>query len=65
MPGAFTGAFLMEKENKEKVKTNYEKIGIYLWAMTAFFSVIYYVVDMKVDIGKLQVEIEHLKEKEK
>jgi hypothetical protein len=50
-----------KKNNQEK--KNWEKMGVYVSALIGFLTIIYYVVEMKVDIGKLQVKVEHLEEK--
>ena len=49
--------------NQEKEKTDWEKIGIYIACAVAFLTILFYVVEMKVDIAKLQVNVEHLQEK--
>jgi cell division protein FtsL len=47
----------------ENEKTNWEKIGLYIACVAIFFTVIFYLIDMKVDIAKLQVKVEKLEEK--
>lgn len=39
---------------------NWEKAGIYLAAVIAFMTIMFYIVDIKVDVAKLQVKVENL-----
>jgi len=52
------------EENTNKLKEiNWEKIGIYISMLAGFFTIIFYVIEMKVDIAKLEVKVENLQEK--
>lgn len=48
---------------EENKNTNWEKIGLYVAIVATFFTVIFYLIEMKVDIAKLQVKIENLEKK--
>ncbi len=53
----------MKKNDKLIKEIHWEKIGIYIAAMAAFMTIMFYIIEMKVDIGKLQVKVKHLQEK--
>lgn len=42
---------------------NWEKIGVYLALVLAFFTVITYIIDGVERIAKLEVKVEHLEAK--
>jgi cell division protein FtsL len=48
----------MEKIISKEI--NWEKIGVYLSILVGFMTVMFYIVEMKVDIAKLQVKVEKL-----
>ncbi|HUD02350.1 MAG TPA: hypothetical protein VMR37_08465 [Rhabdochlamydiaceae bacterium] len=48
---------------EENKKVNWEKIGLYVAIVATFFSLVFYLIEMKVDIAKLQVKVEKLEEK--
>jgi hypothetical protein len=41
-------------------KVNWEKVGVYVAILTGFFTFMFYIVEMKVDIAKLQVKVEKM-----
>ncbi len=41
-------------------KIDWEKIGVYLALVLAFFTVISYLMDVKERVAKLEVKVEHL-----
>jgi len=47
----------------EGKKPNLEKIGIYIAAIMGFLTIIFYIIDIKVDVAKLQVKVEYLEGK--
>jgi hypothetical protein len=49
----------MESDEK-KSEVNYEKIGVYTAIMIGFLTLMFYIVDIKVDVAKLQIKVEHL-----
>lgn len=53
----------MKKKGKLINEIHWEKIGVYIGAMAAFMTIMFYIIEMKVDIGQLQVKVEHLEEK--
>jgi cell division protein FtsL len=57
---------MQKRNNKIDVREiNWEKIGIYIIGVSTFFTVIFYVIDMKVDIAKLQIQVHHLESRMK
>lgn len=50
----------MKKNTNNTKEVNWEKIGIYFSILLGFMTIIFYIVDMKVDIAKLQVKIENI-----
>jgi hypothetical protein len=48
------------EENTKSSEVNWEKIGVYIAIMAGFLTMMFYVVEMKVDIAKLQVKVENL-----
>ena len=48
---------------EENKNINWEKIGLYLAIVATFFSVVFYLIEMKVDIAKLQIKVEFLETK--
>lgn len=53
----------MEKTTSIPREINWEKIGLYIAGLTAFMTIMFYIVDMKVSIAKLEVKVENLQEK--
>lgn len=54
------------KKNVNKIREiNWEKIGIYVAILTGFLTVMVYLIEMKVDIAKLQVKVDKLEERNK
>ncbi len=53
----------MEKITNNIREINWEKIGIYIAILTGFLTVMFYIIDMKVDIAKLQVKVDQLQER--
>jgi len=41
-------------------KTNWEKIGIYLAILSLFLTIVFYVVEIKVDIAVLKTKVENI-----
>lgn len=52
----------MKKQSKTINLINWEKLGVYLAALAVFFTLITYIIEMKVAIAKLEVKIESLME---
>ena len=51
-------------ENDEKIsEVNWEKIGVYIAVMVGFLTLMFYTVDIKVDVAKLQIKVEYLEGK--
>jgi hypothetical protein len=44
-------------------KIDWQKISVYIAALVGFLTILFYLIEMKVDIGKLQVEVVNIKEK--
>lgn len=63
MLGEFIGAFHMAKKINKLNDVNWEKIGIYFGVLTGFMTIMFYIIDMKVDIAKLQIIVEKLEER--
>jgi cell division protein FtsL len=53
----------MEKNVNQIREINWEKIGVYIATLTGFMTVMFYIIEMKVDIAKLQIKVEKLEEK--
>lgn len=49
----------------ENRKIDFEKIGVYIAAVMIFFTIIFYIIEMKVAIAQLEVKVDHLQQKEK
>lgn len=43
-------------------KIDWQKISVYVAIIVGYLTLLFYLIEMKVDIGKLQVEVEHLKD---
>ena len=48
-----------------KYKIDWQKMSVYVASIVGFFTIIIYIVDMKVSIAKLEVKVEALQEKSK
>ena len=44
-------------------KIDWQKMSVYIAVAVGYLTLLFYLVDMKVDIGKLQVKVEHLEKK--
>lgn len=55
----------MAKNINKLNPVNWEKIGIYVAVLAGFLTLMVYVIEMKVDIGKLQVEMQHVQKRDK
>jgi hypothetical protein len=50
----------MSNTNQEKKTTNWEKIGIYITLLIAFFMAMNALMDIKESVAKLEVKVEKL-----
>lgn len=50
----------MGKKDSKLSQVNWEKLGIYLAAMATFFTLIFYLIEIKVSIAKLEVKVDKL-----
>lgn len=50
-------------ENNSNFPINWEKIGVYVAILVGFLTMMFYIIDMKVDIAKLQVHMENISDK--
>jgi cell division protein FtsL len=41
-------------------KTDFEKIGVYIAAIMAFLTIIFYIIEIKVDVSALKVKVDYL-----
>lgn len=55
----------MKKNISRSREINWEKIGVYIAILAGFMTLMSNIVDMKVDIAKLQVKVEKLEERNK